>query len=90
MSERYANGAKRTGGRVKIAAMFLIMALAAAGAPASRAQHNDKCNESTVRRKSELPMAEVEVPDIYANTLNSKGPLLGKAEVEALRKANLT
>jgi ketosteroid isomerase-like protein len=74
---------------VRIVAIFCLMMLAAAAAPASRGQRAEKCNESTVRKKSLVPVTQVAADDIYANTMNSKGPLEGKAKVEELRKANL-
>lgn len=60
-----------------------------ATAPASRGQHAEKCNESTVRQKSTVPVTQSAANDIYANTTTSKGPLRGKAPLEALRAANM-
>ena len=71
------------------AVCFLLMVATAAAAPPSKAQRAEKCNESTVRKKSTVPMTQSAAEDIYANTTTSKGPLQGKAKVEALRAANL-
>jgi hypothetical protein len=73
---------------LKFVAMLLLV-FAAVGAPASRGQRAEKCNESIVKKKSVVPVTESAAEDIYANTTNSKGPVKGKREVEALRAATL-
>lgn len=81
---------RRVGSRgVRIVAILFVMVLAAATAPPSRGQRAEKCNESTVRKKSEVPVTQSAAEDIYANTTNSKGPLKGKAPLEVLRAASM-
>ena len=76
-------------GRIRLGGLVFLILLAVAGAPSSRGQRAEKCNESTVRKKSTVPVTQSAAEDIYANTTTSKGPLQGKAKVEALRAANL-
>lgn len=85
------DGVRLAGSRgVRIGAiLFAMVVAAAAAAPPSRGQRAEKCNESTVRKKSMVPVTQSAAEDIYANTITSKGPLQGKAKVEALRAANL-
>jgi hypothetical protein len=71
------------------AIFFVLMMAAAAGAGAGQAQRTEKCNESIVKKKSLTPVTESAAEDIYANTSNSKGPVKGKKEVEALRAATM-
>ena len=84
-----ADGKRAHAGRVRLGGLVFLILLMAAGAPASRGQRAEKCNESTVRKKSTVPVTQSAAEDIYANTTTSKGPLQGKAKVEALRAANL-
>jgi hypothetical protein len=86
--EGQEDGALRVRNRgTRMGAVFLLVM--AAAAPPSRGQRAEKCNESTVRKKSTVPVTESAAEDIYANTSTSKGPLQGKAQVEALRAANM-
>lgn len=74
---------------MRIGGAFILILFMAAAAPPGRGQRAETCNQSTVRKKSVVPVTESAAEDIYANTTNSKGPAVGKAKLEALRKANL-
>lgn len=89
--ERYGIDARKKSGsgRVKCWAAVCAILLAAVVVPASRGQRAEKCSESLVKKKSEAPVTQSAAEDIYANTANSKGPVKGKAQVEALRAATL-
>ncbi len=74
---------------MRIGGAFVLILFMTAAAPPGRGQRAETCNQSTVRKKSLMPVAQSAAEDIYANTTNSKGPLKGKVRVEELRKANL-
>ena len=61
-------------GRIRLGGLVFLILLAVAGAPSIRGQRAEKCNESTVRKKSTVPVTQSAAEDIYANTTTSKGP----------------
>jgi hypothetical protein len=70
--------------------VIFVVCLLTTGAPAYGGGEKETCNESTVRRKAQLPAWQIAADNIYINSTNSRKPLIGKEQLDEQRKVNLT
>jgi len=49
---------------------------------------SEPCDEATVRKLGSLPVGSIAAPDIYFNTRPGEPPVIGRAQMDALRRAH--